>query len=161
MASRCSFGRECRRIMKRFQAEAVPAQTRPAWLGRDRHGPYESAHLLLMETIMLSPKRQFKSYRSALRAAKRRAAFTLSEIVIALAILGAMSSGVYVGFNSINTYAVSSRLYSEALTAPQTEIDLLLSKAPFDVNAAYVSGTLNPALGKIPAELMTPPKPAA
>ena len=104
---------------------------------------------------MLSPKRQFKSYRSALRAAKRRAAFTLSEIVIALAILGAMSSGVYVGFNSINTYAVSSRLYSEALTAAQNEIDLVLSKAPFDVNAAYVSGTFNPALGKIPAELMT------
>jgi hypothetical protein len=66
-----------------------------------------------------------------------------------------MSSGVYIGFNSINTYAVSSRLYSEALTAAQNQIDLVLSKAPFDINAAYISSTFNPALGKIPAELMT------
>jgi hypothetical protein len=66
-----------------------------------------------------------------------------------------MSSGVYIGFNSINAYAVSSRLYSEALTAAQNEIDLVLSKAPFDVSAAYISGNFNPALGKIPAELMT------
>jgi len=104
---------------------------------------------------MLSPSRQFNAYRSALGRAKRRAAFTLSEIVIALAILGAMSSGVYLGFNSINAYAVSSRLYSEALTAAQNQIDLSLSKAPFDVTAAYISGTFNPALGKVPAELMT------
>jgi type II secretory pathway pseudopilin PulG len=79
----------------------------------------------------------------------------LVEIVISLAILGVMSSGVYIGFNSINTYAVSSRLYSEALTAAQNQIDLVLSKAPFDINAAYISSTFNPALGKIPAELMT------
>jgi prepilin-type N-terminal cleavage/methylation domain-containing protein len=104
---------------------------------------------------MLSPSRQFKSYGSALCAAKQRAAFTLSEVVIALAIIGVMSSGVYLGFNSINAYAVSSRLYSEALTAAQNQTDLVLSKAPFDVNAAYISGSFNPALGKIPAELMT------
>ena len=85
----------------------------------------------------------------------RRAAFTLSEIVVALAVLGTMASGVYVGFNSINTYAVSSRLYSEALTAAQNQVDLILSKAPFDVSGAYVSGSFNPALGKVPAELMT------
>jgi prepilin-type N-terminal cleavage/methylation domain-containing protein len=104
---------------------------------------------------MLPLKRHFKSYRSVLCAATRQAGFTLSEIVIALAILGAMSSGVYLGFNSINAYAVSSRLYSEALTAAQNQTDLVLSKAPFDVNAAYISGSFNPALGKIPAELMT------
>jgi prepilin-type N-terminal cleavage/methylation domain-containing protein len=102
---------------------------------------------------MLSPSRQFKPARCVLRA--KCAAFTLVEIVISLAILGVMSSGVYIGFNSINTYAVSSRLYSEALTAAQNQIDLVLSKAPFDINAAYISSTFNPALGKIPAELMT------
>jgi prepilin-type N-terminal cleavage/methylation domain-containing protein len=104
---------------------------------------------------MLSLSRQFTSGRAALCAAKCRAAFTLSEIVIALAILGAMSTGAYIGFNSLTTYAVTSRLYTEALTAAQNQIDLVLSKAPFDVNAAYVSGSFNPALGKIPAELMT------
>lgn len=104
---------------------------------------------------MLSLSRHFKRSYSALRITKWRAGFTLSEIVVALAILGAMASGVYLGFNSINAYAVSSRLYSEALTAAQNEIDLVLSKAPFDVNAAYISGSFNPTLGKIPAELMT------
>jgi len=104
---------------------------------------------------MFSLKRQFRSSRSALRAAKRRAAFTLSEIVVALAILGAMSTGAYIGFNSLTTYAVTSRLYTEALTAAQNQVDVVLSKAPFDVSAAYVSGSFNPALGKIPVELMT------
>ena len=68
-----------------------------------------------METIMLSPSREFRP----LRYLQHRAAFTLVEIVIALAVLGTMAAGVYLGFNSINTYAVSSRLYSEALTAAQ------------------------------------------
>ena len=60
--------------------------------------------------------------------ARERLAFTLAEVVIALAVLGTMSAGCYVGFNSINTYAISSRLYSEALTAAQNQIDLILSK---------------------------------
>ena len=54
------------------------------------------------------------------------------EVVMALAVLGTMSAGCYVGFNSINSYAVSSRLYSEALTAAQNQIDVILSKGPFD-----------------------------
>ena len=108
-----------------------------------------------METIMLLPSRQFRPHRCLPRAA--RAAFTLTEIVIALAVLGTMASGVYLGFNSINTYAVSSRLYSEAQTAAQNQTDLILSKEPFDSSAsgAYVSGSFNPCLNKIPVELMT------
>ena len=99
--------------------------------------------------------RQFKPHRRRRCIAIARAGFTLVEIVIALAVLGTMAAGVYLGFNSVNAYAVSSRLYSEALTAAQNQIDLVLSKAPFDVSAAYVSGSFNPALNKIPAELMT------
>src|SRR5439155_9204165 len=73
-------------------------------------GPSQgSACLLLMETIMFSLSRQFGPQRCL-----QRAAFTLTEIVIALAVLGTMASGVYLGFNSVNTYAVSSRLYSES-----------------------------------------------
>jgi prepilin-type N-terminal cleavage/methylation domain-containing protein len=101
---------------------------------------------------MLSPSRQFRP----LRYLQHRAAFTLVEIVIALAVLGTMAAGVYLGFNSINTYAVSSRLYSEALTAAQNQTDLILSKEPFDTTAAYVSGTFNPCLHKLPVELLTP-----
>jgi len=104
---------------------------------------------------MLSLSRQLRPHQYLQRASHVRAAFTLVEIVIALAVLGTMAAGVYLGFNSINAYAVSSRLYTDALTAAQNQIDLVLSKAPFDVNAAYISGSFNPALGKIPAELMT------
>ena len=83
------------------------------------------------------------------------AGFTLTEIFIALAVIGTMSAGCYVGFNAINTYAVSSRLYSEAMAAAQNQIDLILSKGPFDISAAYISGTFDPALNRIPVELMT------
>ena len=100
---------------------------------------------------MLSPSRQFRS--SPPRA--NSAAFTLIEIVIALAVLGVMASGVYIGFNAINAFAVSSRLYSEALTSAQNQIDLILSKEPFDTTAANISGSFNPCLNKVPAELMT------
>ncbi len=84
-----------------------------------------------------------------------RAAFTLIEVVISLAVLGTMASGVYIGFNAINAFAVSSRLYSEALIAAQNHIDLVLSKSPFDRDAAYISTAFDPSLNKIPVELMT------
>jgi prepilin-type N-terminal cleavage/methylation domain-containing protein len=58
--------------------------------------------------------------------------FTLTEVVMALAVIGTMGGGCYIGFNSLNTYAVSSRLFSEAQTAAQNQIDLILSKGPFD-----------------------------
>src|SRR5947207_16003029 len=58
--------------------------------------------------------------------------FTLAEVVIALAVLATMAAGCYVGFNALNAYAVSSRLYSEAQTCAQNQIDLILSKEPFD-----------------------------
>lgn len=106
---------------------------------------------------MLSPSRQFKPLRRIPRPAAVRAGFTLIEAVIAMAVLGTMAAGVYLGFNSINTYAVTSRLYSEAQTAAQNQIDLVLSREPFDCSAsgAYISGTFDPALKKVPVELMT------
>jgi prepilin-type N-terminal cleavage/methylation domain-containing protein len=104
---------------------------------------------------MLSLSRQFRPHRCIPRPAFLRGGFTLIEIVISLAVLGTMAAGVYLGFNSINTYAVTSRLYSEAQTAAQNQIDLVLSKEPFDISAAYISGLFNPALKKIPIEVMT------
>src|SRR5947208_9914869 len=98
-----------------------------------------------METIMLPLSGPFKPDRCIPRFLRLRAAFTLTEIVIALAVLGTMASGVYISFNAINTYAVSSRLYSEAQTAAQNQIDLILSKEPFDssTSGAYISGSFN------------------
>ena len=106
---------------------------------------------------MLPPSRQFRFQRCLRPPAALKLGFSLIEVVIALAVLGTMGAGVYIGFNSVNTYAISSRLLSEAQTAAQNQIDLVLSKAPFDssTSGAYISGTFNPALNKIPAELMT------
>ena len=89
------------------------------------------------------------------RSRRQPGGFTLAEIFISLAVLGAMSSGCYLGFNAINTYAVSSRLYSEALTSAQNQTDLILSKDPFDLMTAYLTGSFSPAANKIPIELMT------
>lgn len=61
---------------------------------------------------------------------------------MALAVLGTMGAGCYVGFNSLNTYAISSRLYSEAQTCAQNQIDLILSKEPFDVTTNKIPAVL-------------------
>jgi len=80
------------------------------------------------------------------RKAKRLAAFTLAEVTMALAVIGTMGAGCYVGFNSINGYAVSSRLYSEAQTCAQNQIDLILSKEPFDPINSKVPSVLGGAV---------------
>ena len=77
-----------------------------------------------------------------MKRAARKGGFTLMEVVMALAVIGTMGASCYVGFNSLNTYAISSRLYSEAQTCAQNQIDLILSKEPFD-----------PTKGKIPTVL--------
>jgi len=71
-----------------------------------------------------------------------RFAFTLMEVVMALAVIGTMGAGCYIGFNSLNTYAVSSRLYSEAQVAAQNQIDLILSKGPFDPTKSKIPTVL-------------------
>ena len=109
-----------------------------------------------METIMLSPSRQFRPPRCLQRA--KSAAFTLVEIVISLAVIGMLSGSCYIGFNAINAYSVGSRLYSEAQAAAQNQIDLVLAREPFDLMTtpkkiplelltAAELAALNPALG--------------
>ena len=71
-----------------------------------------------------------------------RRGFTLMEVVMALAVIGTMGAGCYIGFNSLNQYAISSRLYSEAQTATQNQIDLILSKEPFDPSKSKVPTVL-------------------
>jgi prepilin-type N-terminal cleavage/methylation domain-containing protein len=95
---------------------------------------------------MLSPSRQSREQSSLQPRFHARGGFTLVEILIALAVLGTMSAGAYIGFNAINYYAVSSRLYSEAQAVAQNQIDAILSREPFDVK-------VSPA--KVPVELMT------
>lgn len=87
--------------------------------------------------------------------ATQRSAFTLVEVVIALAVIAVVCAGSYIGFNTVNSFAVTARLYSEAQTAAQNEIDLVLAKAPFDIVAAYASGAFDATSGKVPIQLMT------
>lgn len=94
--------------------------------------------IITMFHLRHSPSPSFLATRCA------RAAFSLIEIVVALAVLGTMSGGAYIGFSAINQYSVSSRLYSQAQTVAQNQIDLILSEGPFDPN-------VNPP--KIPAVL--------
>src|SRR4051794_9632517 len=104
----------------------------------------------LMRSPILGPRERPNPWRAVACEA-----FSLVEIVIALAVLGTMASGCYIGFNAVNAYAVSSRLYSEAVTAAQNHTDLILSKEPFDIMVAYASGSFDPTLNKVPVELMT------
>ena len=57
-----------------------------------------------------------------------------------------MSGGAYIGFNAVNTYAVSSRLFSEAQAVAQNHIDLILSRGPFNITSTP---------NRVPVELMT------
>lgn len=60
--------------------------------------------------------------------------------------LGVMSGGTYIGFNAVNTYAVSSRLYSEAQAVAQNHVDMILSRGPFNITSTP---------NRVPVELMT------
>lgn len=65
----------------------------------------------------------------------QRGGFALMEVFIALAVLGTIAAGAYIGFNEVNAYAVSSRLYSEAQAVAQNQIDLILSRGPFNITS--------------------------
>lgn len=95
---------------------------------------------------MLSPSRQFRPCRHIPRRAQIHAAFTLVEVLVALVTLGVMSGGAYIGFNAVNTYAVSSRLYSEAQAVAQNHVDMILSRGPFNITSTP---------NRVPVELMT------
>jgi prepilin-type N-terminal cleavage/methylation domain-containing protein len=95
---------------------------------------------------MLSHACQPRPHRRVLRPFPGRAAFTLIEVLVALVALGVMSGGAYIGFAAINTYAVSSRLYSEAQVVAQNHIDMVLSRGPFNITSTP---------NRVPVELMT------
>lgn len=89
---------------------------------------------------------QISSSQSRLSRLRREAAFTLAEVLVALGTLGVMSGGAFVGFSTINAYAISSRLYSEAQAVAHNQVDIILSKGPFNITSTPY---------RIPLELMT------
>ncbi len=70
--------------------------------------------------------------KSALCRGRATAAFTLTEVMVACAILALISASIIWGLNQLNYYASVSRLYTAAQTLAQNQIDLILTKAPFN-----------------------------
>jgi type II secretory pathway pseudopilin PulG len=58
--------------------------------------------------------------------------FTLVEVAVGTMILGLIGAVVLFGLNQLNTFATANRLYTIAQTLAQNQIDLILTKGPFD-----------------------------
>lgn len=69
----------------------------------------------------------------------------LVEVMMAVAMLGFLSAATFWGFSQINTYSVSTRLYTTAQGVAQQAIDEILTKGPFDPERNLVPSEL--ALG--------------
>jgi prepilin-type N-terminal cleavage/methylation domain-containing protein len=71
---------------------------------------------------------------SAHRATKRgrRAGFSLVEVVIGVAIMGLVAASIIWGLNQLITFSTASRLYTAAETLAQNQVDLVLTKGPFN-----------------------------
>lgn len=59
-------------------------------------------------------------------------AFTLLEVLVATALLGLLAGSAIWALTQANNYASISRLYTGAETAAQSQIDYLLTDAPFN-----------------------------
>jgi prepilin-type N-terminal cleavage/methylation domain-containing protein len=69
---------------------------------------------------------------ASLRRRRASAAFTLTEVMVACAILALISASIIWGLHQLNYYASVSRLYTAAQTLAQNQIDLVLTKAPYN-----------------------------
>lgn len=72
----------------------------------------------------------------------QRGAFTLVEVLAAAALLGLAGAAFLWGLSMIQTHSTINRLYTQAQTLCQNQIDRVLTNGPY-----------NPALGQTPTEL--------
>lgn len=63
---------------------------------------------------------------------RQRAGFTIVEVCVAIAILAITAGAALYGLNQLNYFATVNRLYTAAQTLAQNQIDLILTKGPFD-----------------------------
>jgi prepilin-type N-terminal cleavage/methylation domain-containing protein len=92
----------------------------------------------------------FQTMRTALGstpASLRQQGFTLVEVVTAIALLVLFSGGALWTLTQTNNYAALSRLYTGAQVLAQNQIDLIMSKGPFNPQ---------PAKGEVPTVLGGP-----
>ena len=100
---------------------------------KDRHAS------CFLETIMtfLAPHPARLQLRS-----NRHTGFTLGEVMVATALLGLAIAAVLWGLTMIQTHSTINRLYTQAQTICQNQIDRVLTNGPY-----------NPALNQTPTEL--------
>jgi len=74
-----------------------------------------------------------KEPRSSWRArAFARAGFTFVEVMMGVSVLGIASGSAIFGLSQLNSFATANRLYTTAHTLAQNQIDMILTKGPFD-----------------------------
>jgi prepilin-type N-terminal cleavage/methylation domain-containing protein len=61
-----------------------------------------------------------------------RHGFTLVETLVGLSMLALLGAGSFWTMTTMNVYATSARLYSEATAKAEQQIDAILTKGPFD-----------------------------
>lgn len=61
-----------------------------------------------------------------------RSGFTVVEVMAGIAVLGLVVGAGFFGLMQLNNYASVNRLYTAAQTLAQNQIDLILTKAPYD-----------------------------
>lgn len=76
--------------------------------------------------------------------------FTLIEVLIAVSLLALFAGGALWTLTQANRYAALSRLYTGAQLAAQNQVDLIMSKGPFNPQNLADDGTAAP---QIPTEL--------
>jgi type II secretory pathway pseudopilin PulG len=59
-------------------------------------------------------------------------AFTIIEVMAGLCVLALITGVAFFGLMQLNNYASVNRLYTAAQTLAQNQIDLILTKAPYD-----------------------------
>lgn len=63
---------------------------------------------------------------------RRERAFTLVEVMAGASVIALVAGVVIFGLSQLNYYASVNRLYTAAQTLAQNQIDLILTKAPFN-----------------------------
>lgn len=71
-------------------------------------------------------------------------AFTLVEVLVAVAVLGILAGSSIWALTQANNYASIARLYTGAETAAQNQIDVIMTDGPF--NPQYTPTQVPPAL---------------
>jgi prepilin-type N-terminal cleavage/methylation domain-containing protein len=66
----------------------------------------------------------------------RRKGFTLVEVMAGIAIIALVAGVTIFGLSQLNYFASVNRLYTAAQTLAQNQIDLILTKAPFNPSMA-------------------------